>query len=210
MTKRAKKFDYFAAYTKLSELAVQEASVLVKAMEQKPDPEHLRNLMVEIHELEHAGDMLNHDIYKYVANDFMPPIDREDIVLLAQCLDNILDEIEDVLRYMYMYDIHTMPEDALRFATIIKKSCKAVNAAMEDFHNFKKSKDFKRLIVEVSNNEEEGDALYVEVIRNLHVNHADEPLHVMKWSRLYNEMETCCDACEHAADAMSTILLKNM
>ena len=56
---------------------------------------------------------------------------------------------------------------------------------MEDFRNFKKSKNFKQLVIQVSDNEEEADALYVEVIRNLHVNHADEPMHVLKWSRLY-------------------------
>ena len=122
----------------------------------------------------------------------------------------ILDEIEDVLQYFYMFDIHQIPEDALRFATLIRKSCKAVDAAMEDFRNFKKSKNFKQLVIQVSDNEEEADALYVEVIRNLHVNHADEPMHVLKWSRLYAFMESCCDACEHTADLMSTILLKNM
>lgn len=204
------KYDYFNAYEELSDLAVQEASVLIKAMEKFDKSASLRPVLDEVHELEHAGDMINHDIYKNVGGDFMPPFDREDIVALAQALDTILDEIEDVLQYLYMFNVHEIPEDALRFATIIKNSCKAVDKAMEDFRNFKKSKSFKQLIIDVSNYEEEGDALYVEVIRNLHVNHADDPMHVMKWSRLYAFMESCCDACEHCADLMSTILLKNM
>ena len=204
------KYDYFHAYEELSDLAVQEASVLIRAMEHFTDAASLYPLLDEAHEIEHAGDMINHDIYKNVAGDFMPPIDREDIVALAQALDNILDEIEDVLQYLYMFDVHQIPEDAIRFATLIKKSCKALDAAMEDFRNFKKSKSFKQLVIEVSDNEEEGDTLYVEVIRNLHVNHADEPMHVLKWSRLYAFMESCCDACEHTADLMMTIVLKNM
>lgn len=204
------KYDYFNAYEELSDLAVQEASVLIKAMEKFDKSASLRPVLDEVHELEHAGDMINHDIYKNVGGDFMPPFDREDIVALAQALDTILDEIEDVLQYLYMFNVHEIPEDALRFATIIKSSCKAVDKAMEDFRNFKKSKSFKQLVIDVSNYEEEGDALYVEVIRSLHVNHADDPMHVMKWSRLYAFMESCCDACEHCADLMSTILLKNM
>ena len=175
------KYDYFDAYEELSDLAVQEASVLVRAMENFTDAAALRAVLDEAHALEHAGDMINHDIYKHVGNDFMPPFDREDIVALAGALDEILDEIEDVLQYFYMFDIHQIPEDALRFATLIRKSCKAVDAAMEDFRNFKKSKNFKQLVIQVSDNEEEADALYVEVIRNLHVNHADEPMHVLKW-----------------------------
>ena len=204
------KYDYFHAYEELSDLAVQEASVLIRAMEDFTDASALRAVLDEAHELEHGGDMINHDIYKHVGGDFMPPLDREDIVALAQALDTILDEIEDVLQYLYMFDVHEIPEDAKRFATLIRKSCKAVDAAMEDFRNFKKSKSFKQLVIDVSNYEEEADALYVEVIRNLHVNHADDPMHVMKWSRLYAFMESCCDACEHTADLMSTILLKNM
>ena len=207
---KKKKYDYFDAYEQLSDLAVQEASVLIRAMENFTDAASLKSVLEEAHEIEHAGDMINHEIYKHVGGDFMPPIDREDVVLLAQHLDNILDEIEDVLQYLYMFDVHQIPEDALRFATIIKKSCKAVDAAMEDFRNFKKSKTFKQLVIDVSDYEEQGDVLYMEVIRNLHVNHANEPMHVLKWSRLYAFMESCCDACEHTADLMSTILLKNM
>ena len=210
------KYDYFDAYEELSDLAVQEASVLVRAMENFTDAAALRAVLDEAHALEHAGDMINHDIYKHVGNDFMPITQKETGCPISIHTDfgtmgsEILDEIEDVLQYFYMFDIHQIPEDALRFATLIRKSCKAVDAAMEDFRNFKKSKNFKQLVIQVSDNEEEADALYVEVIRNLHVNHADEPMHVLKWSRLYAFMESCCDACEHTADLMSTILLKNM
>ena len=204
------KYDYFDAYEELSDLAVQEASVLVRAMENFTDAAALRAVLDEAHALEHAGDMINHDIYKHVGNDFMPPFDREDIVALAGALDEILDEIEDVLQYFYMFDIHQIPEDALRFATLIRKSCKAVDAAMEDFRNFKKSKTFKQLIVDVNTYEEEADRLYLKVIRKLHTEDNDNPMRVLVWSQIFDRMEKCCDACEHTADLMSTILLKNM
>ena len=204
------KYDYFDAYEELSDLAVQEASVLVRAMENFTDAAALRAVLDEAHALEHAGDMINHDIYKHVGNDFMPPFDREDIVALAGALDEILDEIEDVLQYFYMFDIHQIPEDALRFATLIRKSCKAVDAAMEDFRNFKKSKKFKSLIIEVNTYEEEADQLLMHVIRDLHTTDCENTMRVMVWSRIFEHMENCADATEHAADCMSTILLKNV
>ena len=92
------KYDYFDAYEELSDLAVQEASVLLRAMENFTDAAALREVLDEAHEIEHAGDMINHDIYKHVGGDFMPPFDREDIVALAGALDEILDEIEAALR----------------------------------------------------------------------------------------------------------------
>lgn len=207
---KKKKYDYFDAYEQLSDLAVQEANVLIRAMENFTDAAALKDVLQEAHEIEHAGDQINHEIYKHVGGDFMPPIDREDVVLLAQCLDNILDEIEDVLQYLYMFDVHQIPEDALRFATIIKKSCKAVDAAMEDFRNFKKSKTFKQLIVDVNTYEEEADQLYMQVIRKLHTHDRENPMRVLVWSQIFDRMEKCCDSCEHAADTMNSILLKNV
>lgn len=207
---RQKKFDYFEAYAQLTELAVKEADILINAFESYTTAAELPPILEEVHEIEHQGDMLNHAIFQSVATDFMPPIDREDIVELAHDLDNILDAIEDVLQHMYMYDVRTMPEAALKLACLIKKSCEGLNGAMDDFKNFKKTKDFRKHIVDVNDFEEEADRVYLNAMRHLHVEDNYDPMHVLVWSRTYVRMERCCDACEHAADVMATIILKNL
>ena len=143
-------------------------------------------------------------------SDFITPIEREDIIELSQHLDNIIDYIEDVMQRFYMYDVHFMHHDALEFAQLIKKSCEALDKAMEDFRNFKKSKTFKQLIVDVNTYEEEADQLYMRVIRKLHTNDRENPMRVLVWSQIFDRMEKCCDSCEHAADMMNSILLKNV
>lgn len=204
------KFDYFKAYEELTELSVKEAEILIETLEGFTEASALKETLQDIHRYEHKGDELNHDIFSSAAVDFMPPIDREDIVELAHALDNVLDYIEDVVTHMYIYDIKTMPEDAREFAKIIKGSCEALDAAIEEFHNFKKSKKFKKLIVDINDYEEKADALYMKSVRNLHTADDIDVMHVMVWSRIYNRMERCCDACEHAADIVGTIVLKNM
>ena len=136
--------------------------------------------------------------------------EREDIIELTQHLDDIIDYIEDVMQRFYMYDVHFMHDDALEFARLIKKSCVALDKAMDDFRNFKKSKKFKELIIDVNSYEEEADQLLIKVIRDLHTKDCDKPMRVLVWSQIFNRMEKCSDACEHAADSMSTILLKNV
>ena len=44
----------------------------------------------------------------------------------------------------------------------------------------------------------------------VHTIEREDPVHVLVWSRMYTDMEKCCDTCEHVADAMSTIVLKNV
>ena len=207
---RKKKFDYFEAYEKLSDLAVRESELLLESFKSFDGASSLVGTLEDVHELEHQGDDINHDIFQSAAVDFMPPIDREDIVELAQALDNVLDNVEAVLQQVYMCDARVMPEDAVRFAKLVKKSCEALDKAMEDFRNFKKSKAFKQLIVDVNTYEEEGDTLYLTAMRALHTQENPDVMHVLRWSRIYSRIEKCCDACEHAADVMNTILLKNL
>ena len=210
MGKRHHKYDYFSAFESLSELAVDEADLLIKAIEDFSTADALKETMEKAHAIEHKGDDINHDIFRNVATDFITPIDREDIIGLAQALDTIIDELEEVIQRFYMYDAHFMHKDALEFAQLLKKECKALNKAMEDFRNFKKSKKFKELIIDVNSYEEEADQLLIKVIRDLHVNDYDNPMRVQVWTNLFDSMEACCDACELAADVMSTIMLKNV
>lgn len=209
MTKKHK-FDYFDAFKKQTEVAVKEVDLLIEAIESFTTAEAMKDIMLRAHELEHEGDEINHHIFRTVATDFITPIEREDIIELAQFLDNIIDYIEDVMQRFYMYDIHFMHRDALEFARLIKKSCEALDKAMDDFRNFKKSKKFKELIIDVNTYEEEADRLFLHVIRSLHIEDRDNPMRVLVWSQIFDRMEKCCDACEHGADTMSTILLKNV
>ena len=204
------KFDYFDAFEKQTEVAIAEADLLIETIENFTTAENTKDAMERAHKLEHEGDEINHAILKNVATDFITPIEREDIIDLAQFLDNIIDYIEDVMQRFYMYDVHLMHPDALEFAQIMKKSCVALSKAMEDFRNFKKSKKFRSLIIAVNDNEEEADQLYLKAIRSLHTVDRENPMRVLVWSQIFSRMEKCCDACEHAADTMSTVLLKNV
>ena len=100
--------------------------------------------------MENEGDNVNQMIFQTAAVDFMPPIDREDVIELAQVLDDVIDTVEDVMQHLYMYDVQSIPEDAKHFCELIRKSCKALDKAMEDFHNFKKSKKFRQLISDIN------------------------------------------------------------
>ena len=99
MGKRHHKYDYFSAFESLSELAVDEADLLIKAIEEFSTADALKETMEKAHAIEHKGDDINHDIFRNVATDFITPIDREDIIGLAQALDTIIDELEEVIQH---------------------------------------------------------------------------------------------------------------
>ncbi|MBE6463767.1 MAG: DUF47 family protein [Eggerthellaceae bacterium] len=203
------KFDYFNAFEQLTHLAVEEADLLIQAIEEYTTPDNLLPHVTKAHELEHRGDVINHEIFTNIATDFITPLEREDLVGITQNLDNVLDYLEDVFQCFYMYDIQFMQEDALDFAKLIKNSCEALDTAMGNFRNFKKNRMYREYIVNVNDYEEEADQLYLQTIRKLFKTYRDKPLVAHVWADIFNRMEKCSDATEHVADVMSTVYLKN-
>ena len=207
--KKDKRFDYFDAFERQISLAVKQSELLIEIIDTFTSAEALKDFVPRVQEIEHKGDSICHDMYTAIATDFITPIEREDIIALTMNLDDVIDYIEDVVQRFYMYDVHFMHDGAREFARIINESCRALEAAMGDFRNFKKSKTFKQTLINVNSLEEEADSCYMKVIRALHTEDRDNPLRVHVWTLVFERMEKVTDACEHVADTMRTIMLKN-
>lgn len=203
-------FDYFDAFEKVSALAVDEANVLIETVESFSADADVDSLIMRVHQLENRGDEINHAVFQNTAIEFITPIEREDIITLAHALDTVLDEIEDVVFRFYMFNVREVPDKAIRFAEIIKEAAIELDKAMAKLKGFKKhSQDLHALLVKVNDYEEEGDRLYMDAIRELFTRPDANSIDVLRWMEIYRHMERCCDACEHAADAVSMVLLKN-
>ncbi len=203
------KFDYFDAFKKQAEVACKEADVLIEATEHFVDSDHLRKLMELAHRIEQEGDEVNHDILHNVAVDFITPIDREDIIALSQRLDTVIDDIEDAVQCLYMYDAHVVLDSAIELAELIKEASDALYRAMDDFRHFKKSDKVRDLLEEVNTCEEKADYVYLSATRRLYTEDRENVMRVIVWSRILDRMEKTSDACEHVADTMNDIILKH-
>ncbi len=207
---KQKKFNYFEAFEKQVEIATEESNLLIEAVKSFSPEADMHDLFKRAHDIEHEGDMMNRDIISSVAADFITPIDREDIVELAADLDDITDLIEGIMQRFYMFNIQEIHPAVMQFAVIINKSLKALQKAMGPFSEFKKLKKIAHIANDVSELEEEADALYIKAIRDLYIDNASDSLYVLTWTRLFSRLEETCDSCKKAADKMSTIMLKNV
>lgn len=199
--------SYFSTFVDLVNYSCDAANLLTEIMHNY-NPDELEEKMRLMHNIEHAADVERHIMMKKLAKEFITPIEREDIVSMADAIDNVTDNIEDVLMRMYMFNIKTMRDDALRMAEIIKKCCEALREALHEFYNFRKSQTLHNLIVEINRMEEEGDELFTKATRRLYVE-AKDPLEVYGWGRTLHYMEICCDACEDVADVIESVMMKN-
>ena len=77
-----------------------------------------------------------------------------------------------------------------------------------EFPSFRKSKKLKDLIIEINTLEEACDQQFIQAMRALHTDGSD-PLEIIAWREIYIYLEKCADACEHVADTVESVVMKN-
>jgi predicted phosphate transport protein (TIGR00153 family) len=205
--KRKNEYNYFDAFAGLSKYSYNLAETLHSTLSNF-DASHITERVASIHEIEHNADLAKHEIINRLVKEFLPPIEREDIITLTQEIDDVTDSVEDVLIYIDMFNIQAIRPEILKFTQLIVALCKAMDEALEEFKNFKSSKKLREKTIEINRLEEEGDALYVASMRNLYQTSKD-PIELMCWTEVLHRLERCCDNCEDVADVLESIVMKN-
>ena len=139
---------------------------------------------------------------------FITPIEREDIILLSQNIDEVTDKIEDVMLRLYYNNIQSIRPDSLELVSIVVKSCDMVKLMLKEFASFRHSKSLRDHIIAINTLEEQADQVFVTSMRELHTTCTD-PVEIICWREVYFYLEKCTDACEHVADVVEQIVMKN-
>ena len=203
---RKKETDYFEAFVGGVNSACAAADMLCTVFDHY-EPEALPGHIEAMHKIEHSADIAKHGTMEQLVREFLPPIDREDIMELSGTIDDVTDSIEDVLLRLYMFRITSLREDAVSFVSIICDCCCALKKLMVEFPEFRKSKAIKDMIIEINHLEENGDKLYTEAMRRLYSESGDA-VEILSWTAIYDRLEKCCDKCEDVADVVETVILK--
>ena len=198
---------YFDAFCTCADYSCQAAELLSQ-IAHGFDPDALEERIDEMHAIEQAADEKKHEIQDALVTAFVTPIEREDIVMLSDYLATVTDRIEGVLHRLYFDNVREMRPDALRMVEMIVRGCKVMREVVGELAQFKKSKKLRDYVVELNSIEEEADALYMRAMRELHTTCTD-PLVVFTWHEIYSFLEYCVDYCEHVADTVDTIVMKN-
>lgn len=219
---RKEKFDYFQGFVEISNCAVEYANELVDYLTSHFDEEqglgHVDSAEVyekfnSLHSIEEKADKVMQDITENLVTEFITPIEREDIVELAEELDTVVDELDDVLQHFYMFNVKIVTPQIIEMAKVVQRTTIAMQAACEKFTHFKKSKSLKDYIKKIHQYEDEGDTVYIESVHSIYKS-AEEgklgnPLIALGLYSVLSALEQCCDACESAGDIIVTVRLKN-
>ncbi len=205
--KKKEEYNYFNEYVKNSKYIVESAEILKETVSNYSQ-EVLQENITKVHKLENDADKTLHNMRAFLIKDFLPPIDREDIVLIGHRLDDIEDFIDEILINFNILNISKVREDVLEFTEILIECANSVKDALENFENFKKADVVKEKTIAINVLEEKADRMYEKAMKNLYKEEKD-PVEIIKWTTIYNCMENTTDACERIADSLEDVVMKN-
>jgi uncharacterized protein len=197
------KREFFDLYNDAAANAVQISERLIDLLDEFPHG--AENRMRDIKELEHAGDRLTHDLVDLINRTFVTPFDRDDMYRLAGVLDDICDNIDDSAEKIVGYGVQEIRDQARAQAAVILRCATKLCEAITRLEGFK---DSKRQLIELRELEDEGDRLARAAITEL-FSGATDPIALIRWKDIHEQLEEAVDACENAADVLEAILVKN-
>ncbi len=161
----------------------------------------------EMEELEHKNDLLTHQIFIELGQNFITPFDREDIHSLATALDDIADYIYSTGKKINLYKIDPSDQAIQKMADAIKESVLAVNSAVTGLRDLKNTQKIMGCIIKINNIENQADDIFDLSIENL-FEHEQDMKTLIKKREIYKLMEIVTDKCEDAGNVMESIIVK--
>ncbi|WCN36924.1 DUF47 domain-containing protein [Aneurinibacillus uraniidurans] len=171
------------------------------------DEADLKEFATRMKEFETKGDTYIHEIIVALNKTFITPLEREDILELANTMDDILDGMEQCASRFEMYNITEADEYMITFAQKILESTEEV-AKSTKLLNKKKLMDIRPHAIKINDIESQCDDLLRICIKELFANEKD-PIKIIQYKELYEVLENISDSCEDVADTLETIIMRN-
>lgn len=199
-----KEDTYFLYFTQMTEKIQEAADILVEMMDGDGSA-GFSSYTKRIKDVEHACDVIMHQVTTKLNKSFVTPFDREDIYTLSVALDDICDYIDAGARAIVMYDIREFNDYSRQLARVIQKLSVEINAAVLVL---KTAEGIKDRFVEIHRLENEADDVYFRAIGELFQKGGDT-LGIIKMKELYEILENATDRCESVANIIESIILKH-
>lgn len=192
-------FDDFSA---IAARLTTVATLLEQALD---DPGRLPETVTTIGRLQVEADEQAHELDVHMDRLFIPPMDREDIHLLSTRLALVADFIGGTARRAVSLKATERREPAVALARILVRAVGEIEMAVRQI---RESDEVLARCREIKASEEEGDAAWEAAVTELFAGTPD-PIDVIRWKALYDQLEDTLDACDDVANELETITVKH-
>jgi predicted phosphate transport protein (TIGR00153 family) len=196
-------FDFFEQHAALTVAGTKEFVSLV-ASGANIDAKARR-----IKEIEHETDVITHRCVEALHRTFITPIERDDIHRLITKMDDVMDFVEAASERIALYEIKEMTEEVRDLADVLARAAQEVYETCKLLRNLKNPAQILQKCVDINRLENEGDAILRRAVARLFKEKGHDPIYVIKWKEIYENLENATDRCEDVANIIEGVVLEN-
>ncbi|WP_447644658.1 DUF47 domain-containing protein [Nocardioides zeae] len=192
---------FFDLFTQQAQHLTVGAGLLAEMLADGADHEDVARRM---RDAEHAADETTHEIVRKVNSTFITPFDREDIYGLASGLDDVMDEMDEVVDMILLYEVKSLPAELGAQVEVLQRCAELTAEAMPRLRTMQ---DLSEYWIEINRLENAGDKNHRRTLANL-FSGTYKALEVLKLKDIVEALERAVDAFETVANTVEQIAVK--
>ena len=207
---RKNEFDYFEAYRQQAHCCTKSAMYLQKTFKVVPIV-NSKTVLTEMHEIENEADNINHEIQMHLSSDFVVPLERENMVLLANSLDDVEDALEDIAIRLYIFNIDSPTAAMADMTDLLVEAVAHLNDALAGLkHRSRKVQEIREALIGIHSCENRCDEIYIETVRELYISTEVTGEQRQIIHKVYDTFEKAMDTLEMVAEDIESIVAQNL
>ncbi|CAN5569234.1 DUF47 family protein [soil metagenome] len=192
---------FYDLFTEAAEHLVVGAALLAEMLSEGSD---MADVAARMRAAEHDADETTHAIVRRVNSTFVTPFDREDIYALASGLDDVMDEMDEAVDLILLYEVAELPPELFQQVEVLQRCAELTAAAMPNLRSMQSLDEFW---IEINRLENTGDRNHRQTLARLFSGDY-KTMEVLKLKDIVEALESAIDAFEKVANIVEQIALK--
>jgi uncharacterized protein Yka (UPF0111/DUF47 family) len=193
--------SFYELFSTSAQHLVTGAGLLAEMISEDADRDGIAKRM---REAEHICDENTHAIVRRVNSSFVTPFDRDDIYALASGLDDVMDDMDEVVDLIVLYEVSSFPTEVVTALEVILRCAEITAEAMP---NLRTMKGLDEYWIEINRLENMGDKSYRRTLAKLFSGDF-KAIEVLKLKDIVTSLEGAIDAFEKVANIVEQIAVK--
>jgi predicted phosphate transport protein (TIGR00153 family) len=192
---------FYDLFTEQAQHTVTGAALLAEMLAESSDKE---DVAARMRAAEHDADETTHSLIRRVNSTFVTPFDREDIYALASALDDVMDEMDEAVDLILLYQVKTLPAELSLQVEVLQRCAELTAAAMPGLQSMSSLQEFW---IEINRLENAGDKNHRRSLAKLFSGEY-KTIEVLKLKDIVEALEAAIDAFEKVANIVEQIAVK--
>ena len=192
---------FYDLFTEQAQHLVVGAALLAEMLAESSDKAEVATRM---RAAEHDADETTHAIIRRVNSTFVTPFDREDIYSLASALDDVMDEMDEVVDLILLYEVVALPAELSQQVEVLQRCAELTAEAMPKLQSMQSLEEYW---IEINRLENAGDKNHRRSLANLFSGEY-QTLEVLKLKDIVEGLESAVDSFESVANIVEQIAVK--